>query len=334
MLELPQPKAEVIDDYVKLIVNEINGLLKKFHSTNPLRNLFTQANIDEILRAKPADMMAINTKMMGKLIPGYDDRTFEKQFYIKAQKKKSSVDKDFLLKNKHYDTIKDISEVLNYKKIVSENKKISFFLASKLSRNTCTYCNRLYTNTVTALKADRRYKSIAEPIIVPIARAQFDHWFSKNRYPLLALSYFNLIPSCSICNQIKSNKNFQLKTHFHPYETLHNESFNFNYRHKDLKIVNVTIDGATSKMAQNFRDLNIQEVYDVHSPLELRDLLELRYKYSENYIKKLLDSTFPGLPLSRSEAKRLIFGVEHEIDDYHKRPFSKFKNDILNILEK
>lgn len=334
MLKLPQPTAEDLDEYVNLIVKEINHLLRDVPKLNPLHNLFTMANIDEILSVGPLDMMAMNSRMMAKFISGYTDLTFEKYFSTKSKKKKTKADKDFLLKHQNYDTIKEVSEVINYKKIVSENKKISFKLASKLSRNTCTYCNRLYTNTVTALKVDKRSKRLAEPIVLPIARAQFDHWFSKSRYPLLALSYFNLIPSCGVCNQIKSSKNFQLETHFHPYAAVQNESFNFNYRHKDLSIVNVTIGGATDRLARNFQDLNIQEVYDVHSPLELRDLLDLRYKYSENYIKKLLGVTLPSLQLTKSEAKRLIFGVEHEPDDYHKRPFSKFKNDILNILER
>ena len=31
-------------------------------------------------------------------------------------------------------------------------------------------------------------------------RPQFDHWFPKKKYPLLAISFYNLIPCCTYCN--------------------------------------------------------------------------------------------------------------------------------------
>ena len=36
--------------------------------------------------------------------------------------------------------------------------------------------------------------------------------------------------------------------------------------------------------------------------------------------------------MSKEEAYRIIFGVEINEENYHKRPFSKFKKDIIEEL--
>ncbi len=76
----------------------------------------------------------------------------------------------------------------------------------------------------------------------------------------------------------------------------------------------------------------INEIYNTSSEKELKDLLDLRYKYSENYIDILLNKTFSNLALSKEEIYRMIFGIETKEEDYHKRPFSKFKHDIIEEL--
>lgn len=36
--------------------------------------------------------------------------------------------------------------------------------------------------------------------------------------------------------------------------------------------------------------------------------------------------------MSKEEAYRMVFGIETKEEDYHKRPFSKFKKDIIDEL--
>ena len=61
-------------------------------------------------------------------------------------------------------------------------------------------------------------------------------------------------------------------------------------------------------------------------------MFDLRYKYSANYLNILLDKMFPDIEISKEERFRLIFGIELEEKNYHKRIFSKFKNDIISEL--
>lgn len=70
----------------------------------------------------------------------------------------------------------------------------------------CPYCN---ADTVYALDIGRGGE---------IRRSAFDHFYPEARYPFLALSLYNLIPSCHRCNSsFKHDLHMELETSFHPY---------------------------------------------------------------------------------------------------------------------
>lgn len=79
---------------------------------------------------------------------------------------------------------------LNYKK-KNQTESTAYWLQRQLGVKVCPYCNRIYTTTL-----------FGEHGIRP----DFDHFYPQSKYPYLAVSLFNLIPSCSICNKKKSDK--------------------------------------------------------------------------------------------------------------------------------
>lgn len=211
----------------------------------------------------------------------------------------------------------------------------------KLKIDTCIYCNRNYT-----LYFDGNF-----------ARAELDHWFPKEKFPLLALSFYNLIPSCHSCNHKKGNGDKIIKSKFlnnenatnieiqnwwnnkaltkliHPYSN--KIDFNFSYNVESINTYSSKIKVQKDSISEETLKFNkTKEIYSAHSDKELKDLLDLRYKYSKNYLDILCNKTFEGLNLSQEEAHRMIFGIEINEGDYHKRPFSKFKHDIIEELKK
>jgi len=83
----------------------------------------------------------------------------------------------------------DLEYVFNYKWFRSSKKKYDGFkLAKELAIDVCPYCNRNYT---TSHRIDGTLKNVFP---------EFDHFYPQKDFPLLALSFYNLIPSCSICN--------------------------------------------------------------------------------------------------------------------------------------
>ncbi|SMO86407.1 HNH endonuclease [Chryseobacterium rhizoplanae] len=223
--------------------------------------------------------------------------------------------------NYHKDLIKSTFIQTGYTNFQKNHAKE--FL-SKLNIDSCVYCNRNYTLDIVKNRT----------------RAELDHWFPKESHYVLALSFYNLIPSCHSCNHIKHNNSPEggwenaIININHPYSKDTNQSFTFNYILKDLKTPKtITRYNETNLKVKKTLDFNkTREIYDTHSDRELIDLYNLRYKYSDNYLKILIDS-FQNFT-TKHEAYKLLFGIEVEEKDYHKRPFSKFKKDIIDELLK
>ena len=106
----------------------------------------------------------------------------------------------------------------------------------------CPYCNHAFIDYETAF--------------------QKDHFFAKSKYPLLTLSFFNLVPSCSYCNTKKSTKEIH-----------------------DIKL---------NPYHMNFNDdaIRMKAIIDTEKTGSIKDLIDLRFCYSSNdyhefYLKKL-----------------------------------------------
>jgi hypothetical protein len=263
------------------------------------RDLFSDQIIHEIVVAKPSRLVEIFSALLSNYIalPGKDADDF------KSESKKIFVKSGY--------TNWFLKERWNYQ------------LAKLINQHTCTYCNRQYIFI---------YKKSKGTGMVP----QFDHWFSKSDFPLLALSFFNLIPSCGICNSIKSQNAMDLGKHLHPYvDTNISSSYRFSYFLKSTTTSNIIFKNnnlINNRSLDTIEALELEKIYEGHSSKELQDLIDLRYKYSDNYLEILLNKTFGELQMTDKEKYRLIFGIELNEENYHKRVLSKFKKDIIDEL--
>ncbi|WP_339839256.1 hypothetical protein [uncultured Maribacter sp.] len=280
--------------------NTCDSLMKIRSGVNQdFRNLFSPVLVNEIISSKPHKLYQINQQLKNQYLAlHYSEDDFKTEAY------KVFVDSG-------YTSQWFLPKKWNYK------------LAELLDKHTCTYCNREYIFV---------HKKKKGKGMVP----QMDHWFAKSYYPLLALSFYNLIPSCGTCNGIKSSVEMDLGRHLHPYVDKNvTDSYKFSYLFKstnDFKIIFKNNLTASFKPQYTFEALNLEMIYQGHSNKELRDLLDLRYKYSENYLQILLEKTFGNLAMSDQEKYRLIFGIEIDKENYHKRIMSKFKKDIIEEL--
>ena len=131
---------------------------------------------------------------------------------------------------------------------------------------------------------------------------------------------------------------FFIKQHFHPYVDANiTDSYNFKIWLKSITEPEIFLepDSSLSPKSDNTLDaLNLSMIYKEHSSRELKDLYDLRTKYSKNYLHVLLNEMFADLTISDRDKYRLVFGIEIDSKEYHKRIMSKFKNDIVNHLLK
>jgi len=203
----------------------------------------------------------------------------------------------------------------------------AYHLAENIKINTCPYCNRQYTITITGSTKSHK-----------VTRPQFDHFFRQSKYPLLALSFYNLIPSCSICNStIKHEKDFSLRTHIHPYIDHITDKVEFIYtldtmnKCKDIKLKYKNCPEA-NKIKRTFDDMKVETIYNGHKFL-IDQILELKKTLNDDYLEILTRHSYDGLTSwTPQEAYLYAFGVYYEEEKLHIHPFSKLKKDILKSV--
>lgn len=233
--------------------------------------------------------------------------------------------KDITYNNNKNKEICELSKLINYdswSKKDNDEKGThrvynAYHLAENLNFQTCIYCNRIYTKNVIKPKKT--------------TRPEFDHWFPKKEFPILALSFYNLIPSCHICNSsVKGSGVMELTTHFHPYiddEKTINKEIKFSYYNKKFKKYGFNIKTTSDKAENTAVFFKLKEIYETHED-ELADLKKIKDAYSEKYLQ-ILATQYKGLNTSEEELYRLAFGTEIEETKFSNRPLSKMKKDIL-----
>lgn len=284
----------------------------------------------------------IKKKLNGKNFK--EDKPFENITFIKQVTGISSIVKDYLndevnlkkiligqpiMLNSIKSIFKSRKQIRNIKSIINYEgwDDISYYspydLAKKIDIPTCPYCNRLYTKTVVSDKKDK------------ITRPTFDHWFPQAKYPLLALSFYNLIPSCSVCNSsVKGSDDFIFNKHFHPYLNhpfIEKLDYNFSYEYSDsLKNYIFKID-CKNELSKNTVDaFKLVEIYKTHED-EIKDLVHLRDIYSNRYLNILYEDILKQ-KVSQEDIYRLAFGTQYNEENFDRRPLSKMKKDILKEL--
>lgn len=199
-----------------------------------------------------------------------------------------------------------------YKKLDKDN------FIRNIGLDSCPYCNRNYIYCVS-----RKRK----------VKPEIDHFYPKSTYPLLAVSFFNLIPSCQSCNGFygKSKSNPYLIGLISPY-VINNDDFVFTYKINNISIIN-PLNGKSSidvlfknKIQVNSDLFNLEDLYSLHNDHVLELILKRKVKYSKKYRDYL--NSYNGLRFSKKEIDRMILGNYSEEKDIHKRPLAKLYQDI------
>lgn len=197
----------------------------------------------------------------------------------------------------------------------------------------CPYCNRNFINVTEDANT-----------------SQLDHFFSKNSYPLLALCFYNLIPSCYGCNNKKGINEF----HISPYdETVSSidellefswipKTASFFYNSENIDII-IKDDLQEEKLKElksidslNMRQellmdkyiIDIRNLYKLHVDI-VQELLWKNEIYNNFYKSGLYNEISKiGLSFSKDEIDRMITGYYTDEENYGKRPLSKMVTDI------
>ena len=253
---------------------------------------------------------ALNNSFADLLTMDFEDLALFYEAFLRVCSKKR-----FTSKSLH-----DLQDIFKYTN--KYDSKISAFFkrhADELKIYTCHYCDMAYINVYTENSKG-------------VAKSQFDidHFLPKGKCPPVALSLFNFVPSCPVCNE-------RIKREDLPYVNLNElkylspSSFAFDL-HKRIK-VKLGHSKSPRKdfiyfVAKHPYDryvdfFHLQERYDYHKIEALR-LEKLKKNYSRSQIAQIAKC----LHRAEKEVKEDIFNQRYMQNSH--RCFAKFTIDILN----
>ena len=205
-----------------------------------------------------------------------------------------------------------------------QQSKIAPFFENNLEISTCYYCNIDFVNTYNTKNGKKN-------------KFTLDHYFDKSTYPYLALSLYNLIPSCYTCNsKLKGTIEFtNLAPSSKKYDFNHKVKFKLKMSDlcNDLHIQNkndieINLKENYSNDFKNFIErMHLDDRYKIHKNIVF-DMIEKAELYPESRLKELENLT--GIPFQ--QIKKDIFNLIDENEDLSKQPFSKLIIDMSKEL--
>lgn len=190
--------------------------------------------------------------------------------------------------------------------------KLGVWIAKLLDIKTCPYCNRIYTFTISS-----KDRSI---------RPEFDHFYPKSIFPYFALSFYNLVPSCPICNHIKGISLID----YHPYKKGFGEDYKFIIDEDQLRKRNVKEIKFTNDTNSNIDCFMLRDLYNKHLDY-INEIVYKQVAYSDDNLQNIVDS-FQSMGI-KEDVSSYIWGCYLDNALHIKRPLSKLTKDILDQLK-
>lgn len=199
----------------------------------------------------------------------------------------------------------------------------------------CVYCNSQLTVSIDSLV---QLKTKVRKDIK--AKFQVDHYWPKSKYPCFSISLFNLYPSCASCNNSKSNNavNFtlyqnkiDLKPSGFSFKLVEASRLKYLYGGGTAEDLEFTFTEPTAAGFETFETtFDVKGIYNTQKDV-IAELLEKAKMYSPAYKKQLI-KLFPNLFSDANLANRLIVGNYVDGTEVHKRPMSKFMQEIAEQI--
>jgi hypothetical protein len=177
------------------------------------------------------------------------------------------------------------------------------------------------------------------------AKYQVDHYLPKAIYPCFAISLFNFIPSCAACNHAKSDDFVHFTMYSNNTDKLKKSRYSFDFSAGALP--KYRLDPTTDELRIQFKieeedkpEISLpgakwekyNDVFDIEGIYNmLDDVAEEICRKSQIYSQTYRDSLkkdFPTIFNDQNLSDRMILGNYATDGDIHKRPLSKFMQDI------
>lgn len=190
-----------------------------------------------------------------------------------------------------------------------------------INLKTCPYCNRI--------------KLVCDP--EKKIRPEYDHYYPQSQYPYFSISFFNLIPCCHTCNNLKRVygkllypyiEEFGEKTIFH-VELKNVDLSDLNPSNVDIRIVDSDLGPVKNTMEINhISRLKLDCLYENEQERAVRIIRKIishekkviwSYKNNFDYYKTMSDE----------QILNLVFENTLGRNEWHLNQYSKFTYDVI-----
>lgn len=293
----------------------------------------------------------------------------EKDFIVEKKSvkefEKLDINKEYLPQNLLFYKEYLPDELFKYANLYGEGQKIDeketwsrHKLLSLMGIEICPYCQRNYISNYTE-KNDKKCeeednKEVEENKVEENndekTTATLDHFNPKADYPFLALSLYNFVPSCQVCNSI-FKKDADTRDSIYPYEEgfdelgvkfktskeviyeiLGEKNFDFSV---EIDCKNIEDKEKENKVKNSIKNLGLDRVYEKSHNQYIQDLLYTVEKYPENYLEASVE-LFENNKGKKEQLKEYFKDIVKE--PYRKRiengePLAKLTKDILEEFD-
>jgi hypothetical protein len=226
------------------------------------------------------------------------------------------------------DFILQCKGLFDYGRFSSKSTKdwSAYALCKSSKYRLCPYCQQALAVTI---YRDRDAKAI---------RPTLDHFYAKHVYPYLALSLFNLIPSCHTCNSsLKGQIDFYLRPHLHPYEDAEVVRYTFDIHsylerrrlggastQPTIKILSLRRKEDLYKQTKRFINTFLVRERLSLNEAEISRFVDLLMTYSNARIEEINNKIFGNSSFQLSEESALNFSSA----DYKNEWMGRLKRDL------
>jgi predicted metal-binding protein len=198
-------------------------------------------------------------------------------------------------------------------------------LISLMDITTCPYCNRQYVTNY--IETDNNKTT-----------ADLDHFYPQSKYPFLALSLYNFIPSCQICNSRFKGDQFEPQKHIYPYDEEFGDDAKFEINSETMDHIwdsssNFKIELSIKEECKNVEKIKnsintfkIEKVYQTHKDYA-HEIIKKAVIYNDQMIKDLLIQ-YPDMFKSKDEVWQCLIANYITEENLGKRPLAKLTKDI------
>lgn len=304
---------------------KLDAVLKD-HKLKPYeRKLFNvfKIRLKEIITKPPKDLILIHNQ----IFPLYQAYISKKTDGLKGNEKRAAI-------QRANEKIFSVFDYISFTK--KSDGKYAYELTENLDVDVCVYCNRQFTFTLMADDGK--------------CRPTLDHFLDKGKHPYFALSFFNLIPSCYVCNSsLKNQQHFSLTQNLHPFFESMYDVLEFTIDITSVDFINGVKEDYSlelkpskncsdsqliSRASANAKLFQIEKLYQGHKDY-VSDILKKAYYYNKSRIDELYNTvTDKGERLFESKIEVIEFALGNYITEKKlgRRVLSKLTSDLVRDL--